>query len=429
MIELKSLTREEKILISVQCERFFLTVNKYKNTIPVFNTIKESLGLPDRFDKELWCVLTCVGKSLRSGNTGSQFSLKSTHYTAANEEHNLKLNKNRASEVLRNLDEKGWITHYKGYFRNADDRMRGCIIFTNKLTSLFSPQLIARYAREITHTELVEVKDSKTKLTIMKCTKFKGISRNRNFMFNYNSVLNLFTITMCGVKCAVNYKQVFADSLDGAGRLYTFGGFQTARSELRKLIRIGEEEVTEVDVRGIHPSICRLVQGCPAASASFDPYGIPKQAGITCSPDEFRGLCKSAIMCMINCVRRIGAAEALYNVWALDKSIREEDQDFPSILDFDKNMADTLIRCLENHNAPIKFFGKESLTWKQLQRYDSRVCEGVVARFVKAGIPVLCWHDSWVCAVKHRGFLIHSIKESWFEVFNTKDNCFLKVEF
>lgn len=431
MIELKSLTRKERTLISVQCERFFLSINKYKDAQPVFNVLKESLGLADRYDPEIWCVITCVGKSLRSSAKGSQFSLKSANYTTANKIHNLKLNQKRASEVIRKLDEQGWITHYKGYKnpKVEDDQMRGCIMFSHKLTSLFSIALVTRYSQKISHTELVEVRDSKTKLPFMKLTKFKNVNDRRDFMHSYNNVLHNCEITLGGVVCAVTYKQLFSDDLDGAGRLYTFGGFQTARGDLRSLIKINGNTVTEVDVRGIHPSICRLLQGCPSIDKDFDPYGIDYNLKADWGLVDLRGICKAGMMCMINCKSKHGAAEALYNIWSGDMERTADDKWFPRIEYFDVDIAKQLINSLELHNNPIIFFGKGSLDWKQLQRCDSRVCEGVVSRFTQRGIPVLCWHDSWVCEVHHQDFLIQSIKDAWFEVFNTKDNCFLKVEF
>jgi hypothetical protein len=431
MIELRTLTRKDRTLISAQCERFFLVINKYKDAQPVFNVLKESLGLPDRYDPEIWCVITCVGKSLRTGVNGSQFSLKSANFTTANKIHNLKLNQKRASEVIRRLDEQGWLVYYKGYknLKVEDDLMRSCIIFSKKLTSLFSIRLIARYAEKISQTEMVEVRDSKTKLPFMKLTRFKNVNSRRNSMYDYNKVLHEGDITLGGFNCAVTYKQVFSDDLDGAGRLYTFGGFQTAHGDLRSLIKIKGNIVTEVDIKGIHPSICRLLQGCPKVDESFDPYGIGSEFKSDWSVIELRSICKAAMMCMINCKRKKGASEALYNIWAKDCNRLDDDRWFPSIKYFDIDLAETLITYLEEHNSPVVFFGKGSLDWKQLQRCDSRVCEGVVARFTQKGIPVLCWHDSWVCEVQHRDFLIQCIKDSWFEVFNTKDNCFLKVEF
>ncbi len=429
MMELAKMSRKERTLISVQCDKFFLTINKYKDAKPVFDTLKDSLNLPTRYDKEIWCVVTCVAKSLRAGNNGSQFPLKEKVYTSANNVHGLGLNNKRASLVVKLLDEKGWLTFYKGFkdVKNPDNKMRSCLIFSDDLKALFSANLLARYARPITETEMVEVKDSKTKQSFMKLTRFKGVSSHRNFMVNYNKLLSESEITIAGVQCAVTYKQVFADDLDGGGRFYTFGKFQTAQSELRRFIKINGNHTTEVDVRGIHPAICRTLQGGNPLKESFDPYGIDNTYNI--NNQEFRLLCKFAVMCMINCKTKVGASKALTNIVQDDFKKNYEDRDFTSVVCFDNKISIGIINKLILHNSPVNFFGKDQLTWQELQRYDSKVSEGVMKRFIKNKIPVLCYHDSWVCEVQHRDFLIESIKESWYDVFSTNDNCFLKIEF
>lgn len=429
MIELRNMTRKERTLVSVQCDRFFLTINKLKSAQPVFDILVDSLGLERKYYKELWCVITCVGKALRSGNNGSQFPLFSKHYAEANTHHNLGLNHNRASFVIKELDRLGWITYYKGYknLKNSEDVMRSCITFSKNLKVLYSAKLIGMYSRQISAAEMIEVKDPETKEPFMKLTKFKGVSDHRNFMKNYNGLLAEASVKVCGVPCAVTYKQVFSGDLESGGRYYTFGSFQTAKSELRPYITINGDKVTEVDIRGVHPAICRLLQGCKPLEEGFDPYGITNIYGVT--DKELRGLCKSALMCMINCKTKVGASKALLNIIAEDLREVEEDQELKGFSYLTLEEAKLIISKIEKRNKPVKFFGKGSFCWQELQRYDSKVCEGVLRRFINKGIPVLCWHDSWVCQVQYQDFLIDSIRQSWFEVFSTYDNCFLKIEF
>lgn len=429
MKELKYMTKKERTLISIQCDRFFLTVNKYKDATVVFNILKESLKLEDRYDKELWCFMTCVGKSLRAGNNGSQFPLKNAHYIKANSLHQIGLNAQRAFHVIGLLDKEGWIEHYKGYsdLKNKNNYMRGCIIFSKKLKGLYTVSLISRYARPVTPAEMIVVKDSKTKEPFMKLTKFKGVGSHRSFMKDYNGMLNRTTIALCGINCAVSYKQVFSDNLDNAGRFYSFGGFQTAHAELRSMITLNGNITTEVDVKGIHPAICRLVQGCPCVDESFDPYGTTLNLNIPVS--EARLLCKKAMMCMINCKTKRGASIALENIWKEDISEKVNDKALPSLTYFDAKVAKDVIEALEKHNSPVKFFGKDQTTWGQLQRLDSRVCEGVMRKLLQDDIAVLVYHDSWLVEAEYREILKGYIFDSWYEVFSTRDNCFLTIDF
>lgn len=422
MIELAKMTKRERTLINIQCDRFFLTINKTKSAHVVFNTIKENLGLPDRFNKELWCFITCVGKSLRVSNKGSQYPLKSTHYTSANKIHNLGLNHKRSSELIKLLDANDWIIFYKGYkdVKNPLNKNRSCILFNDKLVALFNVRLINLYSEPVPPSEMIVIKDSKTKEPFFKLTKFKGVTAHRDLMVDFNKVLRGTDISLMGIHCAVSYKQVFADDLDGAGRVYSFGGFQTIGSSLREYLTLNGDQVTEVDVKGIHPSICRLIQGLPPTERGFDPYQINIDLGVPSK--EQRLLCKYATMCMINCKTAYGAAKALINIW-------EVKEDFPNIKELPIGIARSIISALVLNNDPVVFFGKGSLSWKELQRYDSKVCELVISKFIVKGLPILPWHDSWLCQKQYRVLLEQSIKDSWYEVFNTFDGCELKVEF
>ncbi len=422
MKELAKMTKEERVLISVQCDRYFLTINKTKLARRVFDILKQDMDLPAKYDKELWCVVTCVGKSIRVGNNGSQFPLGSDTYTSANKIHGLRLNNKRASMVIKLLDGNGWLDFYKGYKdkRDKDNSYRSCIIFADKLRVLYDRPLLNLYSDPVPPSEMIVIRDSKTKLPYLKLTKFKGVVAHRQLMVDYNQLLRKTDISLFNTKCAVSYKQVFADDLTGAGRVYSFGGFQTIGSSLREDIKLNGDAVTEVDIRGIHPAICRLLQGIPSVSEKFDPYHMELLPDVPAK--ERRLLCKFATMCMINCKTAQGAAKALINIW-------EEKEDFPTIKELPIELSKKIIKALVDNNKPVIFFGKGSLSWKELQRYDSKVCTQVIRKFISKGIPILPYHDSWLCQKQYRGLLEESIKESWYEVFDTYDGCILKVEF
>ena len=428
MIELQNLPQEERIKISVQCKGFFIHTYKPKAAYPFFGVLKNDLGLGSRYDQEVWCLLTCINDALKSDCSGSHFPLKTNHYKTANEITKQNLSARRMGKVLEKADEKGWVTFYKGYWNHKYDNMQSCIIISETSLKIFSSTISSKYSDNICDKEIVEVRDPNTKQPIMKLTRFKGLSEYRQLMTEYNSLLKTFNISIGDTRCYVAYKQVFSKDLTLAGRIYSYGGFQNSRKELRPFISIDDEATTEVDIRGIHPSICRLLQGCSAVDEKFDPYGISSQGVFETIPKkEFRLLCKFGVMMMINCKSHRGASEALGNLVKKDNTLGNKGLMNCAHLDNDDYKA--LIELLMDHNSPIKFFGKGSYSWDTLQRYDSRVCEGVIKRFINKGKCVLCWHDSWVCKRDDRLFLMECIRESWYEVFNTRDNLFLKVEF
>lgn len=428
MKELKDLNLEERVKISIQCKGFFIHTYKPKGAYPFFDILKKDLGLGTRYDSEVWCLLTCVNDTLKAGCTGSYFPLKNDHYKTANEITKQNLSSRRMSKVLERADKKGWITLYKGYWNNKYDNMQTCIILSETSLKIFSATISSKYSGSLGGKEVVEVRDPKTKEPLMKLTRFKGISEHRRLMEDYNKLLKTFEIKLGNVECYVEYKQVFSEDLTLAGRIYSYGGFQNSRKEFRPFITIDEEATTEVDIRGIHPSICRLLQGHPPLDELFDPYGVTSQGVFETIPKkEFRLLCKFGVLMMINCKSHKGASKALNNVVKKDNNVGDKVLSNCNKLTLDDYYI--LIELLINHNKPIKFFGKGSYSWDTLQRYDSRVCEGVIKRFIAKGKCVLCWHDSWVCKRSDREYLMECIKESWYDVFNTKDNLFLKVEF
>lgn len=428
MIELKDLNLEERVKISIQCKGFFIHTYKPKAAYPLFDILKKDLGLGVRYDSEVWCLLTCINESLRAGCTGSHFPLKNTHYKTANEITKQNISARRMCKVLEEADKRGWVTFYKGYWNHKYDNMQSCIILSETSLKIFSATISNKYSGSLGGKEVVEIRDPDTKIPIMKLTRFKGISEQRRLMEDYNNLLKSFEIKLGDVECYVEYKQVFSKDLTLAGRIYSYGGFQTSRKEFRPFITIDDEATTEVDVRGIHPSICRLLQGCDPLEESFDPYGVNSQGVFESIPrKEFRLLCKFGVLMMINCKSHKGASKALNNLVKKDNSVGDKSLFNCSELTVDDHYL--LIGFLMEHNNPVKFFGEGSYSWDTLQRYDSLVCEGVIKRFISKGKCVLCWHDSWVCKRSDREFLMECIKESWYEVFNTKDNLFLKVEF
>ena len=428
MKELKDLNLEDRVKISIQCKGFFIHTYKPKVAYPFFDILKKDLSLGSRYDSEVWCLLTCINGALKSGCTGSYFPLKNEHYKTANEITKQNLSSRRMGKVLSEADKKGWITLYKGYWSHKYDNMQTCIILSETSLKIFSATISSKYSGALGGKEVVEIRDPKTKEPLMKLTRFKGISEHRRLMEDYNKLLKTFGIKLGDVECYVEYKQIFSEDLTLAGRIYSYGGFQNSRKEFRPFITIDDEATTEVDVRGIHPSICRLLQGHPPLDELFDPYGVTSQGVFETIPKkEFRLLCKFGVLMMINCKSHKGSSKALNNVVKKDNNVGNKSLANCTKLTLDDYYL--LIGLLINHNNPVKFFGEGSYSWDTLQRYDSRICEGVIKRFLDKGKCVLCWHDSWVCKRSDREFLMECIKESWYDVFSTKDNLFLKVEF
>ncbi|AOQ26853.1 hypothetical protein [Vibrio phage S4-7] len=421
---LKEMTRKDRVLVSIECDSFFLSTNKTKKAQPVFNKLKGITKLPKRFDNELWMIVTMIGKALVSGCRGSQLTLSAGNYTLVNKERDNNLDHRRVRKVLDVLEDKGYLNFYIGYKDLREDiSIMSCVLFSDKLISIFPESLVRSYGRNITLDEMVEIKDTKTKLPITKLTRFKGVGKNKKFMFEYNALLQLHDIRLGTRKCFVQYKQIFADDLEGAGRIYSFGSFQTMQSHLREIITIDGQSCTEVDIKANHISMMYLLEGI-RLEKDFDCYHINLQEYIY--PD-IRNLCKMAVMCMINCKSSVGAAKAL------KKIVYDDSKDKEPYLSPFHNEGDTFYRAVVNlltkKHDRLEFFKRGEVLWKKLQRLDSRIMEGVLSHFTEKGEVVLGWHDSWVVRKPLKDELVEVIKDSWFKVFGTYNNCFIKIEF
>lgn len=423
-INLKELTRKDRVLVSVECDSFFLSTNKTKKAQPIFNKLKSKTKLPKRFDPELWMIITMVGKALVSGCRGSQLTLSGANYTFVNASRQNNLDHRRARKVLDTLEEMGYIQLFIGYkdFKR-DISIMSCVLFSEELIQLFPDNIVKSYGRSITLDEMVEIKDSKTKLPLAKLTRFKGVGANKQFMWDYNSLLQQHDIRLGSKKCFVQYKQVFADDLDGAGRVYSFGSFQTMQGYLREVITIDGQRCTEVDIKANHISMMYLLEGVKL-DKDFDCYDVDLYGY---EYKDTRALCKMAVMCMINCKSSVGAAKALQKIVQDDQEDTE-----PYLLPFhdrDSDFFQLVVNLLKKKHDRLDFFKRGEILWKKLQRLDSKVMEGVLQHFTKKGEVVLGWHDSWVIRRPLRNELKRVIEDSWFHVFGTYDNCFIKVEF
>lgn len=422
--ELKSLTRKERVLVSINCDSFYLSTNKTKTSQPVFDSLRSDLKLQRRYHQELWMVITMVGRALISGCNGSQITFNTRSYKFVNEERGTKLDSRRARYIIDLMEDLGYLKLYLGFKDlRTSTSMISCVMFEDKLTSLFTEGMVKRYKRSITVDEMVEVKDSKTKNLITKLTRFKGVGENKRFMLDYNQLLSDNDIRYGSRKAFVQYKQVFSDDLEGAGRIYSFGSFQTMPSFMRGKLVINGEKCTEVDLRFNHIAMLYLMQGI-VLDENFDCYSIDLNGY---DYQDVRSLCKLAIMCIINTNSLYKAGMALANAVKEDSECVE-----PYLQPFhesDVKFFHAVVKKLVTKHKKVDFFPKGVILWKKLQRLDSRVCEKVLEHFTKRGEVVLGWHDSWVVRKALQQELIEVVRESWFKVFGTYDNCFLKVEF
>lgn len=423
MINLKDLSIEERTLITIGCDPFYIGFTQDNKLKPVHNEL--SKYFPSNHKKELWVFITAAVSPIKNNLSGSIFSMRKEDYTKANKLNNSKISYVKCKRIIDKLDDLGYITLYKGFYDHSESlSLKSCFIINDKLRLLFDRINIDKVGRPLPIETYVELKDSKTKEIITELSKLKGIKNKRELVKKYNEMLLKFDIRCKSHRVSAVYKRVFTDLLDLHGRWYSHGSFQTTSSLLRPFITINGVKTTEVDFRQMHPRILMELDGIKKPM-NWEPYTDISDITGGCKK-ESRTLSKFALMCLLNCETTGKAKSALFKYFCDDKN--KENRVIPS-LKLPKGSVNKIFeRLLEKNKEISHWFGKEKL-WAVLQHYDSEIASFIIDKFIKLGKCILPWHDSFVVQVGDRDLLINIMREAWESVLGKRDNCFYDIEF
>ncbi len=427
MIDMKGLTREERTLITITCEPFYIgykVVNSFKKIH------SELLGnfLPNH-KKDLWVFITACSQALRHNLEGVMFTLNKNNYAKANKLNGSKLSYVKCKRIVQEMHDLGYITFYKGFYdHKAGLSVRSCFIINDKLKAMFDRVDFKRFGNPRPIETLVEIRDSETDMLITSLSKLRGIKSKRALVKQYNEFLTGFDIRCKSRKACAVYKRVFTDSLDKHGRWYSQSTLQTTKSYLRKSITIDGYSTTEVDYMAQHPRILLELSGIKKPM-SWQPY-VDITDILKCDAKVARKFSKIALLCLLNS-KSVGVAKsALWKHYEDDMKKSKEDRVFGSCK-FEKGgkgITKIFDRLIEHNHEISHWFGKEDL-WAILQHYDSQMVAHVLTAFMEEGKCCLPWHDSFIAERKDQDFLIECMRNAWKEVLQTNHNCFYDIEF
>lgn len=423
MMNLKDLSTEERTLITIGCDPFYLGFTQDNKLKVVYNELIKYF--PSNHKKELWVFITAAINPIKNNLSGSIFSMRKADYTKANKLNNSRISYVKCKRIIEELDKLGYITFYKGFYDHSESTsLKSCFIIEDKLRVLFDRVNIEKVGNPLPVETYVELKDSRTKEIITELSKLSGIKNKRELVRRYNELLLKFDIRCKSHRVCAIYKRVFTDLLNLHGRWYSLGSFQTTSSSLRPFITINGVKTTEVDFKQMHPRILMELDGINKPM-SWEPYDDISDITGGCKK-ESRILSKFALMCLLNCENLSKAKSALFKFFLDDKA--KESRNL-STLKLPKSSINTIFeRLLVKNNEISHWFGKEKL-WAVLQHYDSEIASYIIEKFIKLGKCILPWHDSFVVQVGDRGLLIDTMREAWKKVLGKNDNCFYKVEF
>lgn len=421
---MKHMSEEERTLITISCEPFFLHYKKNNLVKDVFEELSEYTDC--KSSKEVWTVVTALCQSYAKGMNGSLFPLNKNSYIKDNKTNPQGISYRKCIRVLNSLEENGYIEVYKGFYDHFKSvSVLSCIRPTSKLDSLFEGKVLKHTITQISDYLLVELRDSKSGELVTSTEKLRGIQGKRSLVKNMNKVLSSYDIRCKSVPVSASYKKVFTDSFELHGRWYSFGGLQTSRSYLRKYITINGVKTTEVDFKQMHPRLLMCLEGT-YEGMDYDPYGDLSEI-LKCDKDTARKFSKLALMCLINAESLSKAKSAIFKKYKDDVS-SGGDSTFRNIK-MEKGTVNKVVdRLCELNKSISHYFGTPKL-WAKLQYLDSQIASYIIERFVTLGKCILPWHDSFVVSVHDRDLLIDTMREGWEFVMGTRKNCFYDIEF
>ncbi|MBM1170099.1 hypothetical protein [Microvirga arabica] len=208
-------------------------------------------------------------------------------------------------------------------------------------------------------------------------------TRHGQWVFEKRVFRNLRWETITSVVAPTEYPQLYRSfsrsSFTKGGRLY--GYWQNVPRTWRKKLLINGEPTVELDFVALHPAILYAQRGAPMPKG-FDPYRVP---GLE------RRDCKAALNTAINAATIPETVGSLLSRWKSDDPRKWWRHRKPE--------TEVILQAVVDHN-PVIADAIGSDAGIDLMYLDSRIAIRVLKACMKANIPCLPVHDSFICPVR-----------------------------
>lgn len=340
-------------------------------------------------------------------------------------------------DVLNVLEQKDYLTvektkkmsyfeytHYRLAVEYKIDNPKSSVIkFSDKFLALLSKKKIAtRTKAHLANDNPVELRDRKTKTPLT--FKREDAKEILDFMLRYNKQLSVADVKREGQRILLQARKVFTEEWNKGGRCYM--GVQDYNAILRSQFIIEGDSVVELDYKSQHPRIIASLENIYLPE-DFDPYNIPMDdlCADEVDPNEFRLLCKKALLCMFNSSSFIQALKAVEKILRIDREKVEAESQFSSIGDY-FSVGD-MLRALElNNQYAVDWFYTDS--GLELQNIDSKMADYIIQSFLDIDEIVLPVHDSFIVKQSNLDLLRQCMMDAWEIVLGDKANCIIEVK-
>ena len=133
-MKLKDINEDKRLEITVGCVPFFLAYNKHKRFKRIYNQLISIFG--EKYDLEVWLMITCISKTLKKNTTFSKFTLCRNNYSLNNKEYGLNLSHTKTIKLLKLLEDSEYLRIYTGYWTTRKSETT-VIEFLPKFVSMF----------------------------------------------------------------------------------------------------------------------------------------------------------------------------------------------------------------------------------------------------------------------------------------------------
>jgi hypothetical protein len=203
------------------------------------------------------------------------------------------------------------------------------------------------------------------------------------------------------------------NSFSDGGRFYG-GWWQRIDSKFRKEIRLNNSPTVEIDYSALHIILAYSEAGIDYwQRTSKDPYDLPVR-GVN-NQEHCRDITKLFLLLSLNA----SDERKLYNAFRNELNYREYPYEFPNVV-----LSELLDTIKEQHPDISHLIC--SGAGLRLMNIDSRICDYVIAGFVKTDTPILTVHDSFIVPIGHEDRLNQLMEEAFNEV---TEKARIKVKF
>jgi len=328
-------------------------------------------------------------------------------------------------KIVDDLIELNYVDHKKGFYDQYNQSRTARMRSKKKLVTLFKKhKLKPSIIKPLPSTPCIilrNIKDDSKELVEFKSNDH--VESMRKALVAYNNLLRKSYIAIPnypkegitkenGLKVSYNENNKFVrrvfnnGSFKDGGRFY--GGFwQNIPKEWRLRIGINGWPIVEHDYSGLH---IKLLYAKENIMYKEDPYELQHLIYTNYTNDELRPYLKKLLLIMLNC----------RNINQVLKAIRNEIQWNTELSLYSSYRHREFVDILTIKHLPIQKYLYSGYGIK-LQRLDSTIAQHVIDTFTKKDIPVLCVHDSFICANAFEDELIKEMHTAYRKVSSSKE--------